>query len=502
MNVKRVFKVLTLILSIGLVATCSKSSDDEGSGSAKVTSITLTGSTNAIETGQSISFTVIDNLANNVTADATISINGSTISNPYTFNGEGDFDVLASYNSLTSNSVSVSVEASATSIAITSNVTSAILETQDSFEITVTGNNDVDYSGSSTIYVDGVANSGNIYTPTEIGGYEIYAKKDDLISNTLNLDCISGVNNIVVNLSSSGVDKDEEIEFFAVDNYDNDVTSEATFFVDGVAITGSKYSTATTGLHEVYAVFTSLNGDLQSDTSDFVVFRFTQKVLVEDYTGSWCQYCPRLAYQLDQAEQQNSSVIGVAVHNGDEMVYENEAEMRAEYGVTGLPAGRINRDIVWNESLTQIFSYTEDNQGLGLAINSTLSGDNVAVDVRIAYDIATSGNKLIVYLLEDGLIYPQSNFYDTDAASPWFGAGNPIVDFEHNNVLRKAFTNIFGDAIPDGVALGEHTANYNLTVPASVQDNSKLEIVAFVLNTFGTVVNVQHAAIGVNQDFD
>ena len=503
MNTKRIFKVLTLVLSIGLVATCSKSSDDGGSGTGNtVTSITLTGDTNAIESGQSVSFTVKDNLNNNVTADATLSINGSTISNPYTFNGEGDFNVIASYNSLTSNSVSISVEAPVTSITIASNVTSAILETQESFEITVTGNNDVDYSDSSIIYADGVAITGNVYTPTEIGTYEIYAKKDDLTSNTLDLECISGVNNIFVSLSSSGIEINEEIEFTVVDNYDNDVTSESTFYVDGVAITGTKYSTTTSGLHEVYAVYTSLNGDLQSATSNFVVFRFTQKVLVEDYTGTWCGYCPRLAYKLEQAEQQNSSVIGVAIHNDDPMEYENEAQMRGQYGVTGLPAGRINRTITWNESLDQVIGYTEENQGLGLAINSSLSGDNVSADVKIAYDVATSGNKLVVYLLEDGLIYPQVNYMNNDSSSPWFGAGDPIVGFVHNNVLRKSFTDIFGDAIPDGLALGEHTATFNLTIPSSVQDNSKMEIVAFVLNTFGTVVNVQHAAIGVNQDFD
>lgn len=503
MNIKHNFSALLVAFTLVLVNSCSKSSDDGGSTSGNiVTSITLTANTNTITEGQSVSFSVTDNLNNNVTTSATLSFNGSTISNPYTFNGEGVFNVLASYNSLTSNSVSISVEASATSITISSNTASAILETQEFFTISVTGDNDVEYSDSSTIYVDGVAITGNVFAPTEIGAYEIYATKDNLTSNTLTLESVSGVNEIFINLSSSGVEINEEIEFTVVDNYNNDVTTESTFFVEGEAISGNIFNSATSGPHEVYAVYTSLNGDLQSATSNFVVYRFTQKVLVEDYTGTWCQYCPRLAYQLDQAEQQNSSVIGVAIHNGDPMVYEYEAQMRAEYGITGFPSGRINRTIIWNESLDQIFSYTEDNQGLGLAIKSTLTGSNVSVDVKIGYDVATSGNKLVVYLLEDGLIYPQSNFYNTDSNSPWFQMGNPIQDFLHNNVLRKSFTDIFGDAIPDGVAFGEHTANYNLTVPSSVQDNSKLEIVAFVLNTFGIAVNVQHAPLGVDQDFD
>jgi thiol-disulfide isomerase/thioredoxin len=390
-----------------------------------------------------------------------------------------------------------------TSISITLSSTTVVLESQDYFTIDVLGNDNVNYSSNSTIYVNGVAITSNAYTPTELGTLEVYAKKGDLISNTVTVEVISGVNGVSVNISNTNVKVNNSIEFSAKDNYNNDVTSESVFYVDGEVIAGSTYTTDVYGDHEVYAIYSSSNGDLQSSAISFNVYRFTKKVLVEDYTGTWCGYCPRLAYNLDQAEQENDAVIGVGVHDDNDMYYEFVTQMEAQYNITGFPSGRINRIIVWNESVSQILSNLGSNPGLGLSINSSLVANNVSVEVKIGYDVSSTNNKIVIYLMEDGLIYPQVNYYNGDPSSPWYQTGNPIQNFEHNNVLRKAFTNIFGDAIPDAGVGDEHTVNYGITVPGSVQNTSNLEIVAFVLNsTTGLVINVQHAPLGVLQDFD
>ena len=390
-----------------------------------------------------------------------------------------------------------------TTITISTSTSSIILESQGYFTLTVLGNDNANYSTNSTIYVNGNVISGNTFSPNEIGVLEIYAKKGDLTSNTVTVEVISGVEGISVSLSAQSVKVNGTVEFTAADNYNTDVTSESVFYVDGVAIIGNTFSTDEFGPHEVYAKYNSVNGEFQSPTVNLNVYRFTKKVLVEDYTGTWCGYCPRLAYQLDQAEQQNSLIIGAAIHNNDEMTYEYEAQLRAEYGVTGLPSGRINRNTVWNESVSQILNYLGSNPGLGLAINSTLAGSDIDVEIKIGYDVPASNNKIVVYLMEDGLIYPQVNYYNNDPNSTWYQTGDPIQNFVHNNVLRKAFTNIFGDAIPDAAVGDEYINYFNLTVPASVQNTSNLEIVAFVLNTTtGSVVNVQHSPLGVQQDFD
>jgi hypothetical protein len=178
------------------------------------------------------------------------------------------------------------------------------------------------------------------------------------------------------------------------------------------------------------------------------------------------------------------------------------SELESAYGVNGWPAGRINRNITWNESITQVMNYVGDEADLGLGINSTLNGSTITVDVKVGYAASVSGGKLVVYLLEDGLLYDQANYMNGDANSPWYQAGNPIVDFEHNNVLRMVYTDVFGDTIPDGTMGAVNTSSFSAAIPADVQDNSKLEIVAFVIGSDGTVINTQHADLGENKDFD
>ncbi len=390
-----------------------------------------------------------------------------------------------------------------TSISIVASTGSIVLESQSAITFNVIGNDNINYSSSSTIYVNNVAISGNTFTPTEIGSLEIYAKKGDLTSNTVNVEVTSGIDGISISISQGSVKINDVITFSAKDNFNNDITSDTVFYVNGVVITGSSFTTDLYGSYDVYATYSNTNGDFQSETVSFDVYRFTRKVLVEDYTGTWCGYCPRLAYNLEQAEEQNNAVIGIGIHSGDVMETSSTNLLENEYGVSSWPSGRINRTIVWNESVSQIISYLGSNPGLGIGINSSLSGNTVSVDIKIDYDIENSGNKLVVYLLEDGLIYPQTNYYNNDSNSPWYQTGNPIQNFEHNNVLRNTFTNVFGDVIPDGIVGEEYTTNYSITVPASVQNTSNLEIVAFVVKSAsGSVINVQHSPIGVVQDYD
>lgn len=393
-----------------------------------------------------------------------------------------------------------------TALTITSNLQNLIIEQGVPFQFTVRGDDNATYTSSSTIYVNGSQISTANYTPSAIGSYEVYATRNGLTSNTITLQADTGVTSIEVRVPSISV-TGTDATFIAVNNLDIDISSDATFFVNGAQITGNVYNTSTLGNYEVYATYQNpLNGeDFQSTTESYDVIEepvYSQKVLVEDYTGTWCGYCPRLAYNLEQAEMQDSRVIGIGIHSGDVMETSATNPLEAEYGVNSWPDGRINRNIDWNESIGQVLSYVGDEADLGLAINSSLTGSNVSVDVQVGYAEATSGHKLVVYLLEDGLLYDQANYMNNDAGSPWYQAGNPIVDFEHNNVLRLVFTDLFGDTLPDGTMGDIHNASVSATLPSSIQNNNNLEIVAFVIGANGTVINTQHAALGENKDFD
>ena len=88
------------------------------------------------------------------------------------------------------------------------------------------------------------------------------------------------------------------------------------------------------------------------------------------------------------------------------------------------------------------------------------------VQVNIVYEEGSSqGDKLVVYLVENGIIYGQVNYYDQDNTSPFFGLGDPIPNFEHNEVLRESLSSVLGDAIPNTAALTEYVTSFTVNLP-------------------------------------
>jgi thiol-disulfide isomerase/thioredoxin len=425
MKIKSILKGLAALSFVVFAFACSSS--DEGSGAAS--SITVSGSSSSVFVGESVTFTVENNLGTNVTAGSDLDIGGTVISNPYTFNTVGNFEVTATNGGLT-NSTTITVQ--------------------------------------------------EVPAPTAI---TLWANTDSFWFD------------------------DGSATFVVTDNLGNDVTGLVTYAAESGTLTNPA-TFASAGTYNATATFTLEDGN--TITSNTLVLKavestHTTKVMVEDYTGTWCQYCPRLAYALEQAVEASSNIIPVALHDDNDMPFPNINSLLNTFGVTGFPSGRVNRTINWNESTSQPVALLDDRQHMGLAISSSLSGSTITAEVNVHYDLKVdSPNRIVVYLLENGLVYPQVNFYNGDPASPYYQQGNPIVNFVHNHTARTTFTDVYGDDIPfaESSTDNTYTANYTLTVPGSVQNTSNLEIVAFVVGLDNTVLNVQKADVGETKDFD
>lgn len=107
---------------------------------------------------------------------------------------------------------------------------------------------------------------------------------------------------------------------------------------------------------------------------------------------------------------------------------------------------------------------------------------------------AIENTKLVVYLVENGLLSDQVNYFNGDENSPYFGQGNPIVDFVNEDVLRASLTGIFGDNMTSTGALQEYTATYSTTLSS---DNvpANMHIIAMVVQDDNTALNAQTASL-------
>jgi hypothetical protein len=255
---------------------------------------------------------------------------------------------------------------------------------------------------------------------------------------------------------------------------------------------------------------------------------FTQKVLLEEFTGAWCGYCPRGAATSETLETSKAGkFIPVAVHSGDVMEITYGAFIDNLFNTVGYPSGMINRtavngeaalgDNLWSSKTTAILNETAT---AGLAIDaSKVTGETMTLKVRTSITLTDTGQfKLIVYLVEKSVInsastYDQHNYMSQtgsspDPSSPYYDDPPLIHNFEHKHVLREVITaGNYGEDIPAAeIGAGiEHTVTY--TVDLTGYTHSNLEVVAFI-DKYSTdkakhkVLNVQTTNVGSNKNYD
>lgn len=232
---------------------------------------------------------------------------------------------------------------------------------------------------------------------------------------------------------------------------------------------------------------------------------FKKRVLIEDYTGTWCGNCTRVAYAIDEVKAQSDKVVTVAIHNGnDPYNFDGIAPLKdlitPNYPLA-LPVSRLNRMIVWTfpepTNTQQALDLTGNNSGLGLAMNSTVANGMVTLDVNMKFALNYTNLKLVVYLLEDNLVYPQRNY------TTYYNAVNPIPDYVHNHVLRTPMTNILGDAVTENTTAGSSiTKHFSIPIPANVANAANINFVAFLVGNDNIAINSRASNANEVQTFE
>ena len=248
---------------------------------------------------------------------------------------------------------------------------------------------------------------------------------------------------------------------------------------------------------------------------------FTKKVLIEEFTGAWCGYCPDGAHIVESIiNDNNGKVVGVSLHSGDAMEVAHTNFLETTYQNTGYPSGMVDRvPVNGNTSLNRgYWEYVASDQltktaVCGLAIKSEVNGASATVEVHAGFNTTLSGEfRLTVYLIENsvtgtGYGYDQRNYYNTVTESPFYNLGDPIEGYEHNHTLRAILSESLGDAIMvSEMASGEEQIE-TYTVDLSSYNKNNLSIVAFVTDigssiTEHEVLNVQKCGIDGFQDWD
>lgn len=361
-----------------------------------------------------------------------------------------------------------------------------------------------------------------------------------MMSVTLTISCGTeeevGDASLELNLSANSVSVGSPISFQLLSSIDGDVSNLSTFFVNGQQIEGNSFiPTEANPSNEVYGIYNGKTSAVKIFAStDVVPSAYTRKVLLEDYTGTWCGYCPRMVSVVHYLAEYSDRIVPVAIHcqgaPTDPWAYEFWEDMAnpQNYNALGAPKGKFNRIYALNQFegahpcpndpsvyYAQAQEFLNQPANLGLAINSSLSGNSLNIGVKVGFATdSVPEARLVVMLIEDGLKYNQVNYYagsglSCDPEFDYANMPNPIPNFGQEHVLLKAYTNIYGDVIPQAqIAEGNvWSRDFNVQLPANVTNANNLSIVAMVLGNGDQiktreVLNVQSAKVGVNKDFD
>ncbi len=259
---------------------------------------------------------------------------------------------------------------------------------------------------------------------------------------------------------------------------------------------------------------------------------YTQKILLEYFSGAWCQYCPDGRVVSDKliTKYGASKFYPVTYHVGDYLENADATATATALNVTGYPTGAINRiggavnRTSWDAKAQAVI---DEGAKCGLSLDATAKSNNtytVKVKLGIGKE-AISGNYKI-----DGLLMKKVDISPagvaTDASGKWFGqmnffyntAGHPyyrkgtafqtssggtvyvITEYDHVNVHMQTFTTAVDAANLAAGSLSE----YSFSVEIPYGDPSEWYFIASA-NKGGLApqtMNTQKVEFGATAAFD
>ncbi len=206
-----------------------------------------------------------------------------------------------------------------------------------------------------------------------------------------------------------------------------------------------------------------------------VVVEFPERnVLIEEATGAWCGWCPRgpIVFR-DEVHPRYPNTILVALHNGDDMVFEAGNTVIGQY-ISGFPSGMIDRrnpgelgfgisTNSWVQAISLMdieFTPAELNVYNYYYPETAEWKIDIVADFIIDYE---ADLRLNCFIVEDSVVgsgsgYDQANYYNTMNTYPELeDIGNPIIGYPHRHVVREMLGGAWGAAgvIPKKVKKGE-----------------------------------------------
>jgi len=249
------------------------------------------------------------------------------------------------------------------------------------------------------------------------------------------------------------------------------------------------------------------NDELSMNVFTILGVTSEKHVLVEEFTGAWCGWCPDGGLQMEELVlTYPSRAVPVAIHAGgvDAMMIPEGDSIATAYNPS-YPMAMIDRALLPGESRVPIArnsnawivragerlqEYTPLQLSTAGAVNSTNGACTVNVNVYFSDFAPPAEYRVHVFLVVNELTgegrgWDQKNFFSNNPAyptHPFFSKPDPVVGHIHRHVLRHALTGTWGraDIIPrQPVADAVYEVRLDTVLPVPL-DPTAYHVVAFV----------------------
>lgn len=210
-----------------------------------------------------------------------------------------------------------------------------------------------------------------------------------------------------------------------------------------------------------------------------------RNVLIEEFTGRNCQFCPdghRIANQI--VANNPGRVWAVNIHAGSfspntypNMNTTDGAAITTGFLIGGFPAGHINRSTAvdlgrdeWESHTNiQLAQQAEVNIAGFVTLDHATRTAEITVEVYYTANSSQSTNYLTIMMLQDSILGSQSgNYYNPSQMLNG--------QYVHQHVLRDVITSTWGDEISPTTAGTLITKNYTYQIPESIGVPNGVEV--------------------------
>ncbi len=201
-------------------------------------------------------------------------------------------------------------------------------------------------------------------------------------------------------------------------------------------------------------------------------------VLLEQFTGTWCGWCPYGSDSVAAILARMPNVNALAYHSGDVLETTETAIVDTMLYISSYPGAAVDR-MVWNYQGKATFGLGRDAWGAACAIRAPIPSPISIVVDSSTYDPAT---RLISFIIKLNVLVdmPGEYYYaivisedSVNAAQTKYfvGGGSTILDpYFHKRVVRKMPITSFGSRLTStGLVAGQTIRRtYNYVVPVTV----------------------------------